>query len=199
MDAALVYFSSYELVLSVVFGLLTVFIATRFINLLLFKFDKTELANRNLSTSIFTGGMIVCAMILVQSSVLPSVDALRTMVLSQERLNAEIIAISLAYFLAFYTLSIIISMLVIFASIRIHMAATLDVDEIAEIKADNVAQSVLLTAVLVGVTLFIQEPFGRFISSLVDYDQLEAVRVDMPPAPMTDEELVVPQRKVSPN
>lgn len=185
MDTQLVYFSSYELFLSIVFGLITVFIATRTINILLFRFDDPALYKGNLSTNILSGGLIICTLILVQSSVLPSVDALRTMVLGQEELTMRIIGISLGYFLAFYLLSIVIGILLIYTTIHIHMAATLDVDEIEEIKEDNVAQAVLLAAVLIGMTLFIQEPVARFISSMVDYESLE--RLQLAPVESLDE------------
>lgn len=198
MDSQLIYFSSYEMVISVVFGLLTVFIATRFINLFLLKTGEAD--QSNLSTAIFSGGLVICVLILVQSSVLPSVDALRTMVLGQEQLTLKILAISFGYFLVFYALSIVMSILLIYLSIRIHMAATLDVDEIKEIRANNVAQSVLVTGVLVGMTLFIQEPTSRFISSLVDYESLERIEASpiLPPA-VDEETMVVPSRRLPPD
>ncbi len=197
MDQQLIYFSSYEMFISIVFGLLTVFIATRFINLVLL---KTEQDHRNVSTAIFSGGLVVCALVLVESSVLPSVDALRTMVLGQEQLTLKILAISLGYFLAFYALAVVISILVIYAAIRIHMAATLDVDEIKEIREDNVAQSILLTAVLLGMTYFIQEPTSRLISSLVDYESLEQIEAGpiIAPEPET-ETMVIPSRRLPPD
>ena len=98
MDFHLVFFPSYELLISLIFGLLTVYIATRFINLVFLKAnDDEERFKSNVSISLFTGGMIVCVLILVQGSVLPSVDALRTMVLGQEEISFSILAISFAY------------------------------------------------------------------------------------------------------
>ena len=124
MDWQLIFFSTYELILSLTFGLLTIYIATRFINLVFLRMGKE--AHANVSIALFTGGLIVCVMILVQGSVLPSVDALRTMVLGQEDISLEIVFISLGYFLAFYSMALVMSMFLIFTSIQIHMYATFD-------------------------------------------------------------------------
>ena len=200
VDNQVIFFSTYELMISVVFGLRTVFIVRRFIRATLFKPEKPNEFMNNVSTNIVSGGLTVCVLILVQSSVLPSVDAPRTMVLGQEQLTFKIVAISFGYFLAFYALSIIISICVIYASMRIHMAATVDVDEIAEIRGDNIAQAILLTAIFVGVTLFLQEPVGRFIETLVDYDDLERIEAPVIQVPDVPEDMIiVPTRKASPD
>jgi len=196
----LILFSSYELVLSLSFGLLTIYIATRFINLIFLKSAKaTENYRSNVSTALFTAGMIACVLILVQGSVLPSVDALRTMVLGQETINLEILMISLGYFLAFYSMAMIMSMLLIFTSIHIHMFATVDVDEIAEIKANNLAQAILLTGVLLGMTYFMHEPLARFMFSLVDYDALETIQDEHSLEASEDDRFVSPPKKVNPD
>ena len=143
--------------------------------------------------------MVLSVLILVRASVLPSVDAFRSMVLSGETITLGIVATSLGYFLVFYLISMVVSILVIYATIQIHMAATHDVDEIREVKADNIAQAILLTGVLLGMTYFIHTPLSRFISRLVDYDALETMEAGEAIESATGERLVVPPIRVSPD
>lgn len=201
MDYQILFFSTYELIISLAFGLLTVFIVTRFINATMMKDqDETSLSS-NTSTALFTAAMVLSVLILVRGSVLPSVDALRSMVLSGENITLTIVLTSFGYFLVFYLISLVGSILVIYATIQIHMAATHDVDEIREVKANNIAQALLLSGVLLGMTYFIHTPLSRFISSLVDYDSLESLETRPREIiePVTGERLVVPPIKVSPD
>ncbi len=199
MDFQILFFSTYELIVSLAFGLLTVFIVTRFINATLMKDQDAHALRSNTSTALFTGGMVLAVLILVRGSVLPSVDALRSMVLSGETITLGIVLTSLGYFLVFYLISMVVSILLIYATIQIHMAAIRDVDEIKEVKADNIAQAILLSGVLLGMTYFIHTPLSRFISSLVDYDSLETLEAGEIIESATGERLVVPPIRVSPD
>jgi hypothetical protein len=201
MDLRTVFFASYELLISVIFGLITVYICIKVLNKSYLRSKKGNLLLQgNVAASIFAAVMIIVVLILVQGSVLPSVDALRTMVLAGEGITFSVVAISFGYFLLFYVIALVISIAVIFLTTQIYLVATVHIDEMNEIRQNNVGVAILLSAVLLAMTLFIRTPVQRFIGSLVNYESLERIPVDNQgkSQPPDKEELVTPEKKVMP-
>ena len=199
MDTRTVFFASYELLLSIVFGLGTVLITIKAIGVLFIrgKFDEDKLVD-NVSISLFYGAMVICVLILVSSSITPSVDALRTMVLARDAITAGMVLISLGYFLAFFAVSLAISMALLFLGAHAYLWATADVDEMAEIRRNNIAVSVLLSGVLLGLTLFVYPPLHRFMASLVDYQVLERKEQAATPRAPEAGQFIVPEQRHTP-
>jgi uncharacterized membrane protein YjfL (UPF0719 family) len=204
MDFQAIFFASYETILSLIFGLVTVYISTRILNLTFLKSARNGslLLENNTAASIFAGMMIICILILVHSSVLPSVDALRTMVLGQNKITFSIVALSFGYFLLFYLIALVISLSFIWLTVQIYMVATVHVDEIKEIRKNNIAVAIILSSVLLGMTLFIRPPVNRFISSLVNYESLEIIKKKKIPTTkkqgIKGKETTIPQQKIMP-
>ncbi len=200
MDIQTVFISSYEVLISLIFGLLTVFISIKVLNITFLKSKEGNLLIKgNTAISLFAAVIIFCVLYLVHSSVLPSVNALRSMILGTHEITAKIIFISFGYFLAFFLVSLIISLVIIFLSTQIYLTATIHIDEMSEIKKDNVAVAILISAVLLGMTVFIKPAVQRFISSLVNYETLETIEVERPPLEIENKELLIyPKQKSSP-
>ncbi len=174
------FFSSYETIISIVFGLLTIFIVYKIVNkTFLKKMDVDQaLKSGNFAIAIFSGTIVLSTLLLVQTSILPSVEAMRTMVLTKAKITFSIVGISLLYFLLFYAVALVISIVIILLAIAIYMKATTQVDEIAEISENNYSIAVILSLVILAITLFIKAPVKRFISSLINYDAIESSYVN---------------------
>lgn len=174
MDLRLIFFSSYETVLSVIFGLVTVVISYKLFTAFMLKEDADDDLNKgNTAVAILAGVMTISVLILVQSSILPAVNTLQTMALGGEKITAVKVFISLGYFLLFYAISLVISIAIMFASVNIYMFLTTKVEEMQEIRGNNIAISIMLSCVIIGMTLFIQPSVSRFIGSLVNYEMHE--------------------------
>lgn len=176
MKSSLVLFTTYELLLALIFGLLTIYLSVRVLNKFIIKVDFFKLIREgNIAIAIFEGTLIVCALLLVENSILPAVDALRTMVLANDGFTFKMFLISFGYFLLFYVISLAFSLIILSISFYVFIKATADVDEMAEIKNNNIAVSILVSFVMIGVTMFIRPSFDNFIASLVNYNKLENV------------------------
>ncbi|MDW7694017.1 DUF350 domain-containing protein [Flammeovirgaceae bacterium SG7u.111] len=174
MDTNLVLFSSYETMLSLVFGLLTVYLSIKIINQLIMKVDFFSMVKQgNIAVSVFEGTLIFCTLLLVENSIMPAVDALRTMVLATGEVTPRMMFISFSYFISFYFISLIFCFLLLIITFYVFIKATTSVDEIAEIKKNNISVAIMLSIVIISVTLFIRPAFHNFIGSLVSYDTLE--------------------------
>jgi uncharacterized membrane protein YjfL (UPF0719 family) len=168
--------TSYELVLALAFGLLSVLVTVRIAKAAVLRTDiEAELGKGNVAVGILTGTLVVCVLILLQAGILPSAGALQAMVLGAERVTVRMVAVAFGYFVAFYAISLVLGTGMILLSIRAYMSATRRLDEVKEIRGGNVAVALTLSLVLLGVTVFIQPSVSRFLSSLVNWDSLPAL------------------------
>jgi uncharacterized membrane protein YjfL (UPF0719 family) len=174
MDTQTLLFTGYELSLAVLFSLVTIYVVLKVLHYTFLRSkEKDLLVETNPAIALFAGTIVICSLMLVSTSVLPAVNALRTMVLSNGQFTWEMLGISLGYFLVFFALALILNLLVLFAAISIYMAVTVHVDELREIRANNVAVALMMASVMLGMTLFIRPPMERFIGGLVQYEALE--------------------------
>jgi len=184
------FLSSYELILSVLSGLLSVYVVFQIVRSAVLKLDvEAELKAGRTAPAFLMGAVLLCVLLLQQASILPSAGALQTMVLEGDRITPAMVGISAAYFLAFYLLSLAFALGMILLAMWIYTLATRKIDEMAEIRANNMAVAVIVSLVLLGITLYIQPSVSRFFTSLVDYDALSAaagapVNAVAPPAPI---------------
>lgn len=102
------------------------------------------------------------------------------MVAANHQLTALMVATSLGYFLAFYVISLVVSLTCLYLSIMIYIKATTKMDELEELRRNNLSVAVLMSAVVIGMALFIQSPVERLIGSLVNYEAIG--RVELAPS-----------------
>ena len=188
MDIKIIFLATYEILLSITFGLLTIFIVNKIFNVTLFKADSENLlAKGNIAIGLFAGTLVVCNLMLVQPSILPSINTLQTMLTGKENIDFTIFLTSFSFFLFFYLVTTLVSLAVLFLATWLYLTATVNIDEIKEIKNNNIAVSVMLSLVVLGMTLFIQPSLRRFISSFVRYDMS-----------IVEEDKMIDKGKVSP-
>ncbi len=199
MDTKLLLFGTYELLLAIVFGLLTIYIALSTVSRFKVKTTFSEaVQNNNMSIALFQGTWVVCTLILVENSILPAVDALRTMVLTKDEFSIGMLGISFMYFIGFYVLSVIFSYLVLAFVFQVFIRITKNVDEVEEMKKNNLSASVLLSIVMLAATLFIHQAYDTFVGTLVNYNKLESIAnglTDKKP----DGKMSVPKQLTPPN
>ncbi len=195
MDWNTFFFASYEILISIIFSLLTIFITKKFLNYLFIKRDHDDLKD-NLALSIFSGSIFIGVLILVNSSILPAVDTLRVMVLAKEVITLKMVGLSFLYFLLFFSITVFFSIVILFLTLRVFFKATGWVDEMTEMRNKNVAVSIVVASVVIGISLFVRPSLNRFISSLIHYEKFETIGESAP-----DEEpgeMVVPLQQVEP-
>lgn len=167
-----IIFSLYDTSLSLIFGLLTIYIALRVIDKLVLRENTLKMVKEgNASIAIFKGVLIICTLLLAHNSVTSSSAALQAMVESHgNKLTGKIFMISFGYFLLFYVISLVFSVLIILISFYVYIKATVDLDEIAEIKKNNIAVSISLSLVIFGMILFVRPSFDNLMKSFINYD-----------------------------
>ena len=187
MNWQLFFYASYELIISIIFGLISIFIILKLFNIIFLKLDLNKaLKDNNIAVGILEGSIVVGMLLLIQSSVLPSVNTLRMMVMGMNQIRLIFILISFAYFLLFYVIAIVVSVLILMVTTKIYTVVTTKIDEIKEIKGNNIAVSIILSLVLPGMVIFIQPALQNLLSSVINYDQVRAVMEE--PVSQTEEQ-----------
>jgi len=176
MSRKTIYFASYELVISFAIGLLMVFIALKILNKYILQIEGDEKHHtKNTAIGIISGAIIVCVLLLVQSSILPSVNTLQLLAINFQEFTVSKFFVTLLYLIIFLVMSILIGLLMLYLSFKIFIVASKDIDEVEEIKSNNVVVSIILSSMLIGMTLFVRPGLERFIGSLIDYERVQKI------------------------
>ncbi|TAE08214.1 MAG: DUF350 domain-containing protein [Bacteroidetes bacterium] len=182
MNIELLILTTYQMALALSFGLLTVFITLKVVNNTVLKVNFFDLVrNGNIALAIFEGVLIFCVLFLVEISILPAVDALRTMAIAHQTFTFQMFLISFGYFLLFYAISLVFSYLLIISAFYVFISATAKLDEVQEIKNNNISAAILVGAVLLSVTLYMRPSLSNLVQSFVDYKSLEKPVVEETP------------------
>ncbi len=197
MDWNTFFFASYEIVISVLFSLLTIFFTKLIINKMFVKVNKDELKD-NIALALFNGSIIISVLILVNSSILPSVDTLRVMVLATEVITFNMVLLSFLYFLLFFAITVFFSIIILLLAITVFFKATGYVDEMKELKNKNISIAIMVSMVIIGITLFVQPSLNRFISSLIHYEKFETKSMEQGSEEATPGEMIVPLEQLEP-
>lgn len=167
------YIAFYETAATFVIGIVTLYLALLVARRLILGQPYAEMLRQpNYAAVLFTASYVLCVMLLVQNSVAPAVDALRTLVSVQAVFSVKFLGVSLLYLLIIFLLSVCAALFLTLVSARILIAATEKVDEVLEIKRGNLAAAILLSACMPAFTLFIRPSYERFAGSLVSHEML---------------------------
>ena len=202
MDWNTFFFASYEMIISIIFSLLTIFVTQIFLNRTLLDSKKEGSSYvDNTAVAIFAGTIIISVLILVNSSILPAVDTLRAMVLAAETITWRMVGLSFLYFLLFFMITIFFSIIILYLAIQVYFRATRSLDELRELRHRNISVAIMMSMVVMGIALFVRPSLSRFIASLVHYEKFEEYAIqdktkDKPDA--KNQEMIVPLKKIEP-
>lgn len=195
MDFKIIFLATYEMVLSIAFGLLTIFLVNKVLNWTLLNSDsENALAKGNIAVGIFAGTLVVCILMLVQPSILPSINTLQTMLTGRDSIDLGLLLISFGFFIFFYIVTTALSLGVLFLATWLYLIATINIDEMKEIKKNNIAVSIMLSLVVLGMTLFIKPSVNRFVASFVKYD-ISLKKIDVQ---LREGEVAPPMERINP-
>ena len=195
MDFKIIFLATYEMVLSIAFGLLTIFLVNKVLNWTLLNSDsENALAKGNIAVGIFAGTLVVCILMLVQPSILPSINTLQTMLTGRDSIDLGLLLVSFGFFIFFYIVTTALSLGVLFLATWLYLLATINIDEMKEIKKNNIAVSIMLSLVVLGMTLFIKPSVNRFVASFVKYD-ISLKKIDVQ---LREGEVAPPMEKINP-
>lgn len=171
MSPVLLIQGAIELLLSVLTGLFIFIISFKIFSLLTRDIDEIkELKKNNIAVAILTAVFILGIMLLVKSAIEPSLDTLKS-VLNHDKIKFTIILIAILRIIFIYTVSALLSFLVLWFSIRFFMILTKNIDEMKLIKNNNVSVALLIAALILSVTIVLNHPIKTILNSLMASQQ----------------------------
>lgn len=177
MDLILFITGLVQLVLSLLIGVLFIYAASRVFQKMIKGINETdELKNNNIAVAILNSSIIISLILVVSKSIESAItifgNALR---------NPD--AVMSTYFktVLIMLLHIIIAGLVAFSAIYISMQffmwLTKDLDELAEIKNNNIAVSLLLGIIIISIALLLQPGIATILDSLIPYPPVSLIDI----------------------
>ncbi|MCP4914447.1 MAG: hypothetical protein GY909_15135 [Oligoflexia bacterium] len=167
--------SSYELIMSMIFAMITIYLATKFMNkFVLSKPVEWFIKEKHAPGCLISGTLICSVLYLVQGSIQNSVLALQSLLIANNQFTLKILGIALAYFVVFYIVTFLTSFIVIYVISEIYrkMMEGINFDEEVQIKR-NMGISIFLSLICLGATLFMDGALNNFLGSLVFHEYLQ--------------------------
>ncbi len=167
--------SSYELVLSFISGMLTIYLATKFLNnFVLSKPVEWFIKEKHEAGCLISGALVFSVLYLVHGSIEHSTSALQSLLLSHGRYSMSIVAVALSHFVVFYFITFVTGFGAIFVVSKIYrrMMASIDFDREVEINR-SLGLSMFLAFIVLSVTMYIQPAMNHFLGSLVLHQMLD--------------------------
>jgi uncharacterized membrane protein YjfL (UPF0719 family) len=134
------------------------------------QFEVTEL---NLALSIFQTGILLSTANLLSTIVSPAMNALRY--LTQDAISVMTIASSGVYIISFLIIGLVSSLLVTWGGVALFFQIT-KVDEIEELKKDNIPTALITAAFVLGISIVLRDYVGHLCESLVPYPNVLNIR-----------------------
>jgi uncharacterized membrane protein YjfL (UPF0719 family) len=161
-----------QVVLAFVIGIGSLFVLYRLLNNYIRK--KSEISETNTAFAVFQVGILLSGSLIMSSVVNPAVNAIRF--LNQEEIiNVQSCVTSLVYVAMFVVIGIICTIMVIAGGVFTFFQLT-QVNEWDEIKQNNIPTSLISAAIIVGLSLIMDEYVGHLCEALIPYPDVLQIR-----------------------
>jgi len=177
MDLILFISGLVQIALSLVIGVLFIYAASRVFRKMIKGINETEeLKNNNIAVAILNGAIIIALILVVRSSIESAIT-----IFGNTLRNPDAVISTYLQTVLIMLLHIIIAGLVAFSAIYIAMYffmwLTKDLDELAEIKNNNIAVSLLLGIIIISIALLLQPGITTILDSLIPYPPVSLIDI----------------------
>jgi len=155
-----------ELVLAVCLGFLSVWFSFRMFGKLTNKFGSSEaLKNNNVAVGILFGSTIISTAFVVKQAAYPIISSLQTFAHKGIALLTLIRLLGIA--LICIALVMVIALVAIWIAFRLFLRLTKDIDEMSEIRRNNIAVALVLGSMIIVIGLFLSQGIQSILSTLI--------------------------------
>jgi uncharacterized membrane protein YjfL (UPF0719 family) len=166
-----------ELALSLLLAFLTTWFAfKRFSRLTRDVEEMKELRANNTAVGILLGSTVLSIALVVRQAAYPMISSLETVVHKGLSFMGVLKGIGVAA--ASITLSMIIALLAIWTAVRLFLRLTKEIDEMAEIRRNNVAVAIVLGCLIIVVGLFLGQGIQSLLAAMIPmpaFGQIQAL------------------------
>jgi uncharacterized membrane protein YjfL (UPF0719 family) len=165
------YFILIQAGIAFTMGISALYLVYKVLNIYLKRiFNIVEINN---AYAILQVGILLSTSLLVSSIVGPGLNAIRF--LNQTMTNLSTIMSSLGYIIFFLVIGIVFSFLVIAGSIIVLFQLT-NINEWEEIKKDNIPTALISAALILGLSIVMQDHVASVCEMLIPYPEVLQIR-----------------------
>jgi hypothetical protein len=164
----------FELGLSALIGILTVFLVKTFLVRFYLKRTHENDPYKNLSFMIFLSGTIFAVSYLL-FGIMDPLSATLKLLNAQDITMKDLVLSYIKYILMFLVLGYAFSASIIFSTYKIFALMTRNLDENEEIKNNNIGVAVLLAVLTIVAAMFSKGHFIIFIESFIPYPDVPSI------------------------
>ena len=169
MNTEVFYYSIIEIVISLFFGVLLLYLTYKVIDKLVRR--KLEISLDNISFSIFASSILFSVAYLISGIKSPILNSLK-MLGDNPEYEGSLILDGFKYSGLFLSLMIISIGLVIFISIKLFTYMTANIDEFKEIQKNNIAVAIITATIVISISMLIKESLYLLLESFVPYPDI---------------------------
>ena len=172
MNSQTLIFSLIEIGISILLGVLILYLSYKLIDKLIK--DKFKIKNDNISYSIFVSSVLFSVAYLISGIKSPILNSIKLLIDNPDY-SGIIVLDGLKYSLLFISIIIITIVVVIFLSIFLFTIMTKDIDEFKEIKNNNIAIAIITATLVIAISLLVKESVYLLLESFVPYPDIPRI------------------------
>tara|TARA_Y100000385_G_scaffold290046_1_gene361587 strand:- start:1751 stop:2272 length:522 start_codon:yes stop_codon:yes gene_type:complete len=166
MNTELFYYSIAEIGISIIIGVLLLFVTYKLIDRLVRR--KYNIKLDNISFSIFSASILFSVAYLISGIKAPILNSLR-MISDNPEYDGSMVIDGFKYTFLFLLIVIITISLINFLSVKLFTIMTKNINEFEEISKNNIAVSILTATIIISISLLVKESLYLLLESFVPY------------------------------
>jgi uncharacterized membrane protein YjfL (UPF0719 family) len=172
MDLSLLVSGVLQLVLSLAVGIVFIFAGFKFFHNRIKAINEIEeLKKNNIAVAILNASIILALVIMVKNAIEPAIT-----VFSMTLRNPNATFISFLQMAGIMLVQIIVAGLIayisIYLAINLYTYLTKEIDELGEIKNNNIAVSIVLGIVIISISLLMQQGIKSILDALIPFPSI---------------------------
>ncbi len=169
MDLSLLLAGSIQLLLSLVIAIVFIYSGFRFFHKRIKSINEIEeLKKNNIAVAILNASIILALVIMVKNAIEPAITVF-SMTLRNPTATINSFLQMAGIMLVQIIVAGIIAYIAIYVAINLYMHLTKDIDELSEIKNNNIAVSIVLGIVIISISLIMQQGIKSILDALIPF------------------------------
>ncbi len=169
MDNNLINYALLELFISIIIGVILLFLTYRIIERIFIK--KHNIQYNNIAVSVFSSSILFSVAYLINGIKSPIINSLR-MIQNQANYDGNIVLDGFKYTGIFMFIVIITIIIVIVTAIYLYTTMTKSVNEFKEIKDGNIAVSLIVGVIVISISIMVKDSLYFLLETFVPYPEV---------------------------
>jgi uncharacterized membrane protein YjfL (UPF0719 family) len=156
-----------EIAISILSGVFIFIMSFKVFSLLTREVDEVkEIKENNIAISILGTSFIFGIMLMIRSAIGPAMDTL-TVIMGAKQIVLAAVITAIIRILVIYILTALFAFIILWFSLKLFMMITTNIDEMKEMKNNNVSISLVIATLIISMSLLLSAPLTTLLSSII--------------------------------